>query len=223
MRSRFLEWGPILMTLLVPAGCVHETQLYPAPNARTIPGTKHAAYAEAANVRITVTTNKWHADPHDLATALTPVEVRVENNSGSHVRVRYLDMSFETTSGFKVAALPPYNIQSMPMGIRPAFAYSGFWGAPYFAPYFPDLPLWTGVNWSPYWDAYAWPEMLPTRDMVERALPEGVLEPGGYVAGFVYFPELRHGQYSINFRYGIFDAKTNEQVGELIIPFNVSA
>lgn len=33
--------------------------------------------------------------------------------------------------------------------------------------------------------------MLPTVDMIERALPEGVLDPGRRMSGFLYFEHLR--------------------------------
>jgi hypothetical protein len=31
---------------------------------------------------------------------------------------------------------------------------------------------------------------LPTSDMLQRALPEGVLAPGGRISGFVYFDHV---------------------------------
>lgn len=81
------------------------------------------------------------------------------------------------------------------MAVRGGTAYYppiGFRYAPYLSPYFIGAPIYGGrFATNPlYWDRYE-PVMktvsLPTVDMLRKALPEGVLEPGGRLDGFVYF------------------------------------
>jgi hypothetical protein len=211
------------MLLLWGAGCAHEVQLYPATPSQQVPTEKRAAWGEAGGVRVTAVPNSWHGDPHDLGVGMTPIEMRIENKSDAPLRVRYTEMSFETPTGFKLQPLHPYNIQAAPTNLQPGFAYSGFWAAPYYGAFYPGIPLWAaGAPWDMGYYYYGgWIEPLPTRDMVQRALPEGVVEAGGYVSGFVYFPELRSGDYSVNFRFSLHDANTGEDKGEVVIPFTV--
>lgn len=61
---------------------------------------------------------------------------------------------------------------------------------------------------------------LPSVDMLQKALPEGVLDPGGRITGFVYFEELRDGA-RIDFTIRLFDAVTGESFGALELPFIV--
>lgn len=90
------------------------------------------------------------------------------------------------------------------------------WNAPLYDPWFVD-PF-----YGPY--GYYWvpPEPLPTRDMLRRALPEGVLEDGGSVAGFVYFQNVSGREHSVTLRARLVDARTGEQFGTLDIRFGVS-
>lgn len=67
---------------------------------------------------------------------------------------------------------------------------------------------------------------LPTRDMLLAALPEGFLEPGGSVEGFIYFPTEgtdrspdHKDAVSAPFTVTIVHAKTSERLGHLSIPF----
>jgi hypothetical protein len=57
--------------------------------------------------------------------------------------------------------------------------------------------------------------------MIQRALPEGALDPGGFVKGFVYFPPLHRGRYGVTFTMALVDAKTNENFGTIDVPFRV--
>jgi len=67
---------------------------------------------------------------------------------------------------------------------------------------------------------------LPTRDMLVAALPEGFLEPGGHVEGFVYFPteempRSADGERAVSapLTVTIVDAETSTTLGDLSIPF----
>jgi hypothetical protein len=54
--------------------------------------------------------------------------------------------------------------------------------------------------------------------MLDRALPDGVVEPGGRVGGFLYFQRLeRPGPFT--FSVDLVDAKTGQRFGAITIPF----
>jgi len=58
--------------------------------------------------------------------------------------------------------------------------------------------------------------------MLQAALPEGVLDTGGHVAGFIYFQKLPQGTERIQFRARMIDAETEQTVASLDIPFVVT-
>lgn len=82
-------------------------------------------------------------------------------------------------------------------------------------------PFWGG----PYYPGYGYPacnEPLPTRDMLTEALPEGTLEDGGTVTGFLYFQGVGERERAVTLQAKLVDARTQEQFGSLRIPFQVS-
>lgn len=104
--------------------------------------------------------------------------------------------------------------------------FGGFGGRSYWYD-----PWWYGSYWWPGWydpwfygPTYAVPyyiEPLPTRDMVRRALPEGTLEPGASISGFLYFQDVGNREDSVTLRARLVDAQTEEGIGEITIPFFV--
>jgi hypothetical protein len=56
--------------------------------------------------------------------------------------------------------------------------------------------------------------------MIVKALPEGVLEPGGRVTGFVYFEEVEDVP-RVRFVAQLVNASTGARFGTLTIPFVV--
>jgi hypothetical protein len=77
--------------------------------------------------------------------------------------------------------------------VRPWFTYSRFYAAPYFNSYYSGVPNYPGEfsidapyhqHYDGYWDGRA---VLPTPEVIARAMPEGVLNPGGRLDGYVYF------------------------------------
>jgi hypothetical protein len=78
------------------------------------------------------------------------------------------------------------------------------------------------------WDYYptyyrVWGVHLPTRDMIRHAIPEGVLENGGRLSGFLYFPKVdrRHQEEGLKFSIDLVDASTQEHIGQITIPFEI--
>lgn len=110
--------------------------------------------------------------------------------------------------------------------ITPAFAWSGFYYAPYWGYGYSGLGPWPDW-WGPsmgYYNLY-YPYMrsfnLPTQSMLSKGLPEGVISPDGYVDGFLYFRKVNPELSNVEFVAKLQDAKTGEQFGEIEIPFQV--
>ncbi|QDG49522.1 hypothetical protein FIV42_01850 [Persicimonas caeni] len=80
-----------------------------------------------------------------------------------------------------------------------------------------------GTYYSRYYPLYA-EYQLPTGEMLVRALPEGVIDPGGRITGFVYFEDLESIEPTpdrVTFRYVLVDAEANRRFGVVEIPFDV--
>ena len=67
---------------------------------------------------------------------------------------------------------------------------------------------------------------LPSRDMLLAALPEGVLEPGGHIEGFLYYPDLSQAArpepdtaQPTTLTLTVVHAETNETLGRASLPF----
>ncbi len=113
-------------------------------------------------------------------------------------------------------------VHGRPHYFRPAFR-------PYVRPY---VSFYWGPRWwwdpypYPYWWGYPYPYYyqvpIPSQDMVNQALPEGVVEDGGRVAGFLYFQRVVGRETRLRFEAHLADAKTNEPVGEIKIPLAVT-
>lgn len=230
----------VLLSLAV-AGCVAAPVLIPAPEASNPPGEPDVATIEVAGVRLWAD-GEWKGAPAALPEVLTPVRVTLENRSGHPVRVAYKDFTLLGDSGFRYAALPPFSIQgtvseaTRPGAIRPAayhpaqvvvvprFQASRFWVAGPYADFYPGWSPWPYAwGWDPwYYDRYypTWPTQLPTEDMLEQALPEGVVENGGSISGYIYFQRPRQ-DASVQLQFQIEDARTGADLGTASVPFLV--
>jgi len=212
------------------AGCSTNAYLEPASTARLAPHQEDAAVAEVAGVRILANGDAWKANPADLGGVFTPVKVDISNQSGEPVDIRYEDFEL-TASGFTSRALPPYKISGSVdtplytgVPVVPAFAYRRFFLAPPYARFYDwDFDPWTGAfafdfgynrTYYPMWQ-----ESLPTRDMRAEAIPEGVLNPGGRLSGFVYFQKIDKKAGPVSLTFDVVNADTGKTLGKVELPF----
>jgi hypothetical protein len=229
--------GLAVAVMLIMAGCIPEAQLQPRPDARSLAGDTSAAVAEAAGVRLIADGAAWKGHPGDLERRLTPVEVRLENHSGRTLNIRYEFFDLVGESRFHYAALSPLEMEEAreagPVcvaGYMPRYSWGLYasWGPRRGWYRSPWRPWWPGPFYDPFWDPYYGPppyvrceEPLPTQDMLNRALPEGRLENGGTVAGFLYFQGVADRERQVILQARLVDADTGQGVGELTIPFQV--
>ena len=59
---------------------------------------------------------------------------------------------------------------------------------------------------------------LPTPEMLERALPEGVLEPGRTTSGFLYFERAPAAPARLELTALVVDALSGEPRGTVVVP-----
>ncbi|MFZ5441142.1 MAG: hypothetical protein ACOZQL_14125 [Myxococcota bacterium] len=215
-----------------------------------VPGAERFAFVEAEGVRLWASGSSWDGQPANLEEFLTPVLVTIENVSGRQLRLTPADLTLVGSSGMHYAALPPLkaDVRSelglegqvvladyhRAVPVRPApRPHPGhapppkrFWVVRPWVPFHVGVPLWPAPWpwWSVHWHTthYAqWPVPLPSDDMIRRALPEGVLDDGGTVSGFVYFPQLGARERTVKLELKLADATTGTEWGVARVQFLV--
>jgi len=212
-----------LLLLLLAAGCAHQARLVPAADASRLPD--GSAVASAAGVEVSVDSRTWSGSPRDLAAIVTPLFVSIRNDSPDPVRIRYRDLTLTGPSGLETAAIPPFQLQRPGSegvaAVAPAYVPRRFLLYGRYRHFYPGLPVWGGPwDYDPlFYDRYyrTWEPSLPTPDMLQQALPEGVLQSGGEAAGFLYFHRLREAG-PVTFSAEIVDAQSRALIGSVQIP-----
>jgi len=233
-NSTFLPLLAVLAAALF-AGCAAR-QLATAPEAQLVRGNPGPAAAESAGVRLTVESDAWSGEPPTLKQKISPLRVTIENRSSQPLRIRYNEFKLETPSGDQFAAIPPLEIEGSaiegsaqmhadrPIYV-PRFTYSRFslapWYFKYYFPYFIEFWPWHTAFDRAYYDRYypSWEGELPTRDMRERAIPEGVIEPDGRVSGFLYFRRMPEDIKRVTLRADLMNGVDGNRFGEVHVPF----
>jgi hypothetical protein len=229
----------LLSSVLLAAGCASDDiRLKPAPSANTVPapGPAVAATDVVSDVRVTVIPRPWPGEV-EIGDALTPLKVRIENDSDKRVLIRFSEIVLVGPDGKTFAALPPAKIDTTvyeprlapgyaPLG-APGFIGTGFGVSPLYSPLFPGLPTATGTFYNDpfYYQYYGdyWRSVeLPTEAMLALALPEGVLEPDGNVEGYVYFQKVDDDVPRVLFRMDVLNAAKGGVIGEAEIPLIVA-
>lgn len=206
------------------AGCT--STLTPAPAANEISGRGEGATIASNGVRMTARADAWEGTPQTLHRHVTPMRVTIVNEGAVPVRIAYNQFRLVGDSGRRYSALPPFQIEGdarTALG-APLYPPTGFGYAPYVRPYYSSVPIYPFEPNVGYWNRYGSVMRtvdLPTTDMLRKALPEGVLQPGGEVTGFLYFegvgPDVDRVQLRANFR----NPRTGSNVTRLATPFVV--
>ena len=221
--------------LVVISGCTTTPELSPAPSANEARGLEEAAVSTVEGVNMVAGADAWPGRP-EIREEVTPLRVTIENNSNQPLRIRYSEFALVSSTGKRYAALPPFAIEgdveepvvfesdyAVP---RPAFSYNRFSVAPFYAGTYPAMQSYPGAFYYDqfYYDRYYtyWREIdLPTEEMLERALPEGVIDPGGQVEGFLYFEKVDVEEPRVRLRADLVNARDGDIFGTITIPFTV--
>lgn len=217
--------------------CANTASLKPAPWATTQPTSESttAAVDMVSGVHVSVIPRDWPGSAR-ISEEVTPLKVRIQNTSNDRVMVRYSEIRLVAPDGSTYAALPPYSIEGtvsdpqVTRGGRPVgrrFPGTGFAVSPMYSPLYPGFPVaGTSFPHDPlYYSHYGsfWRTAdLPTNAMLELALPEGVLDPGGSVQGYLYFEKVDPDVPRVRFRMDVVNAGRGNEIGMIEIPFVVS-
>jgi len=219
---------PVALTLatLFAAGCASGPELEPTRGTPTVEGDPAAAFERAEGVRVEAEPDAWSGEPATLG-MLTPMLVTITNDSERPLRVRYNEFQLVDSRGRTYAAVPPFDLEATEVEIvdeRP-FGATGFHVAPHHARFFPHLHSFGGhFHHDPHYHGLHHPTFeqfeLPTDDIITMALPEGVVDPGGKITGFLYFEEVEEEDLRrVNFTFDLVDAETERTFAEVRIPF----
>jgi len=229
------------LAAVVSFGCTVEPVVVPGPGMDPTLATG-PSFVEVAGVRVWAD-SRWEGQPARLPEVLTPVRVTLENHSGHPLRVSYRDVSLLGASGFRYLALPPFPLERSPSStldrprvtlvdfhpahpvsprrmVVPRYPHKHFYVTRPYVPLFPGYLVWPHL-WA--WEAYSsrlyanWPSNLPSEDMQDLALPEGVLQEGGNIAGYLYFQQTRR-ESGVQLEFKLVDADSSESLGTATLP-----
>lgn len=187
--------------------------------------------ATVAGVRVHVVADSWSGVPSALG-RIEPLLVTIENNGDVPLRLRYDQFAVIGPGGERKSALPPFEIRGTAL-VDPAFtpgsypfAVNGFWVAPHLSPYYPGFRTVSGpFAYDPWYYSTYYPTFarvsLPTTDMLAKALPEGVLEPGGRVTGFLYVEDEPESGDRATFAADLVNAVTAQPFARVNIPIEI--
>jgi len=237
------SWQTVAAVWAIALTACATTTLSPAPGDETSTGDADVAIDRIDGVSVTIETNAWTGDPAVVG-AVEPIRVTISNQGSTPIRLRYADFALVDPVGRRYAALPPFHVEGslidpfLASGYvvidMPRFVYRGFFVAPYYAPMYPGIPPFRRRYnfFDPmYYDFYYADlarSIRPTMEMLSLALPEGVIDVGGSVTGFLYFQRVRPGVETVNLRgtlasIGTSDAQSGGAIfGEVSIPLMVT-
>jgi hypothetical protein len=202
--------------LLLIAGCASGAR----PPAVDTGAARRTGLATSPDVEIVARAGAWRGWPSDLARFVTPIHVTVVNLGTVPVRVSHDDFALTLAGDRQLGSVLPTEVrgtvyQPPPSPLSSAgFLVSGEsyrrerdWVAP-------------GSAWNAAADPVARvgePFALPSPDVLDRALREDVLQPGGTASGFVYFERgPPAGQVELTVR--LVDAWTGRGLGRAVVP-----
>jgi len=187
---------------MLAAACASSPDIKPSSEARLVDGRPNAAVVSTAGIEVIAENDAWSGEPQRFK-RVHPVLVRITNDGDVPVRVRAQDFALVTGSGLRLTGLAPFDVQGSEVEANDHTIY------PYGALSFNYFRLGHGSNFGHGFHGigsshgFHHPGLLalahtptftridlPTADMVSKALPERIVEPGERVAGFVYFPRV---------------------------------
>jgi hypothetical protein len=219
----------ISSALVLAAACSRTVaRLSPAPGVAVVPGPGAGASTTVDGIQVIARAEAWKWNPTDLSTKVTPLLLELQNNGNREVLIRYNQIWLTDAAGHRFNVMPPYDINATVTQAytieNPFYGFRGFAIAPYLSRWYPRMLRYRGAfaydpaYYSPYITRYAQVQ-LPTVDMVQRALPEGVLSPNGHAEGFVYFEALRPDAGTVTLAVNLLDASNGSLIGTAEIPF----
>jgi hypothetical protein len=221
--------GPAVLLLTVGlSGCGHGV-LRPAPTAHIVSSESRAAYSQVDGVRCAAEAGAWGGRTGDLTGDIVPLKVWVENRSGRAIRLLAQDFVLVGKSGRSYRPIPVLPLGDgegpAPPHVEPMYAGTKFYVAPRLHGVYATLEPWRAPLQRDE-DLYdrqfrRWGKQHPTVEMLRMALPEGVLDDGGMISGFLYFEDPRRGEDRLTFEADFGRDDGSGTVAAIEIPFRV--
>lgn len=221
---------------LLAAACASSPNIKPSHEARLVEGRPNAAVVSTAGIEVIAENDAWSGEPRRFK-RVHPVLVTITNDGHVPVRVRARDFALVTGSGLRLTGLAPFDVQGSeveandlpiyPYGAL-SFGYYSLGHGSSFGHGFHGIGSAHGFHHPGLYALAHTPTFtridLPTADMVSKALPERVVEPGERVAGFVYFPEVGDDVRSFRLEFDMVAPDAPEGWrAEATIPFTTDA
>ena len=201
------------------------------PFATSAQAAQASSAAQDAGISVrSLSIGRW-SGPAKVTRHLTPLKVRIENRGDRPIALEYIRFRLVGSDGASFRALPLFRLEGTGSAItvRDAFGVrdrkfeaSGFTIAPAYASVYPgaefaDTAVVKDTGQYALYDYYDG-KPLPTTGMRRRALPEGILIPGGYVEGFLYFEEVKRSAKPVMLHFDLVDPRTGEALGKIEVP-----
>jgi len=182
----------LLALVLSTVGCAAKrVVLVPAANATLAPQ-PNSAQGSSQGVSIQLRANAWDDDPKTLGQDVVPVEIAIQNDSERPLAIRYEDFALIGANNHRYSDIPPYQIAGDSYKhLQPYWAYS---------------------------DAYRSAVRLPTKAMLQDAIPEGVIADHGRTTGFLYFTKPMGQSQQLAFQAALVDMRTGQRFGGIVVP-----
>jgi len=217
----------LLFLTAVASGCGHGV-MRPGPQARVVSGEPQAAYSVVEGVRCSADVGAWRSKVDDLPGGVVPVKVWIKNESGHAIRLLAEDFVMVGKSGHSYRPVPVVALAGEgagPRDIEPMYASSKFYVAPRLHDVYSSLEPWRAPlqRDEQLYDRQfkRWGKRRPTLQMIRMALPEGVLDDGGMISGFLYFENPLDAESKVNFEADFGRDDGSGTVAAIEIPFRI--
>ena len=177
----------------------------------------------AGGVEVSAVANVWRGWPSELGRIVTPIRVRLANQGSDAVRVDVTKFALVLPEGGRLAATLPADVQAVVVEPPPAaLPQAGLALGPTrdrSGPGWalnepgPDLRVDPSLEPDRMWQ-------LPSADMLEQALPEGVLQPGQSVSGFVYYQRAPREAREVTLTWPVVDT-AGAELGVATVPLTL--
>jgi hypothetical protein len=228
--------GLVAVAACVAVGCRSEpTELQPAPAGEVgggeVPPPGAERTVQEAGVRLTAEADGW-LGWDAIQRKVTPLRVRLDNDGDKPVLLQYEAFVVTSERGERYAVVPPFEMdQDVETYVavdrygpitEPYWDYDLFSVAPYYARTYPGFAVYDTYAWDAgYYGPYAnyWVDVdLPTREMIYRVLPEGVVEPGGFVEGVLFFEHVPEDARGLTLRAVLKNPDTDQVFARMEMP-----
>ncbi|MGQ0793395.1 MAG: hypothetical protein ACT4NX_04820 [Deltaproteobacteria bacterium] len=178
---------------------------------RLVPATGAAASGTGSvskterGVTLTAVPSAWRGEPRNLSIYLTPVFIRIENQTEFDVSIRYEDVALFDESRTQFLAIAPDTVARIAesgvrrqyalrayssLGFGYGFGFSRFYRrgfSPFFYNSFSYDPFWRFPYYSDYSSYYSGDS---SADVIAEALVSGTIKPKSAAEGFVYLKKI---------------------------------